>query len=200
MSDHKKTACLNDLSSILVKEGYRYASFIKNIKFLEKFVCFSIPPLGSNAKPGQSLYFSEISTDGKEITAPEWYRSVISNDNAVSYYESQDITFAEIDFKHIVLQSNPGFDEDGGKYISIDSHSLLPSINWNMVAADGWKGVHVTDPREGFWEDAGWDVPTVAIWDCMARNSKSVTKFMSFENAGAWKYDSHPIDVFPRPK
>lgn len=181
LSDRRMpTVDLGTLCELMYNEGLDFASFTDGVRI------DTLPGIG--CKPRASVFFSELAptADGdtdQTMIRPEWYTWIMHEEFHTLEYSTYDIAFATIDSSTLIAQTHPGFLPRG------DYTSGSATVNWNMVCADGWSGVHVHTPRAGMlWQLAGWDVPTVAVWE-----SKALTELMLFRNAGEpWTYFAEP--------
>lgn len=190
---------LQALCSQMMDEGYNYATFISNLGFLMKYAEVRSPKLNVNPKPGNSLYFSPIVKHSKYGIVPDWYVALEIHDN-ITQYSKKDITFAKIDFSHIISQSDTGFHTRNGRFVKGMRGNML-LIDWDGVYQEGNRGIHVNDPYHEIWNESAWDCQTVAIWDCRAREGGSKTRSIpfaqSFTNVGDYVYEKSPSEIYP---
>ena len=175
-----ETVDLHTLCELMYNEGMDFASFTGNADI------DALPGIGP--KPKGSVFFSDLApehngdTDSVSIL-PSWYTWIMREEFNTAHYAKLDVAFATFDKACLIQQTHLDF-LPRGLYTTGSA-----TVNWNMVCSDGWSGVHVSQPWAGsLWNLAGWDVPTVAIWE-----SKAVTEMLVFKNAGEpWTYFTEP--------
>ena len=175
-----ETVDLHTLCELMYNEGMDFASFTGNTAI------DTLPGIGP--KPKGSVFFSNLTPERNGDTdhvaiLPAWYTWIMYEEFNTSHYANLDLAFATFNNASLIQQTHLDF-LPRGMYTTGSA-----TVNWNMVSSDGWSGVHVPHPFAGnLWHLAGWDVPTVAVWE-----SKAITELIVFKNAGTpWTYCIEP--------